>query len=125
MVVIPLNNYIKEILKKYAGVVPYVISNVKMNKYLKELIELVEIDDDVLISFTKGGVRQTKCFKKYQLVTVHTARRSFATNAFLRDIPTISIMKITGHRTERAFMKYIKISQEENANKLTNHPFFN
>ncbi len=125
LVVIPLNNYIKEILKKYAGVVPYVISNVKMNKYLKELIELVEIDDDVLISFTKGGVRQTKCFKKYQLVTVHTARRSFATNAFLRDIPTISIMKITGHRTERAFMKYIKISQEENANKLTNHPFFN
>ena len=50
---------------------------------------------------------------------------SFSTNAFLMNIPTISIKKITGHRTEKAFMKYIKISQAENANKLTNHPFFN
>jgi len=41
------------------------------------------------------------------------------------DVPTISIMKITGHRTEKSFMKYIRISQEENANKLTHHPFFN
>jgi hypothetical protein len=40
------------------------------------------------------------------------------------DIPTISIMKITGHRTEKAFLKYIKISQDENANKLLTHPFF-
>jgi len=40
------------------------------------------------------------------------------------EVPTISIMKITGHRTEKAFMKYIKITQEQNANKLGNHPYF-
>jgi hypothetical protein len=33
-------------------------------------------------------------------------------------------MKITGHRTESMFMRYIKISQEENANNLLNQPFF-
>jgi hypothetical protein len=27
-------------------------------------------------------------------------------------------MKITGHKTERSFMQYIRISQEENADKL-------
>jgi len=125
LVVIPLNTYIKNILEKYDGAIPGLISNVKMNKYLKELAEKAELTEDIVISFTKGGVRKTEVFKKHDLVTVHTARRSFATNAFLRDIPTISIMKITGHRTERSFMKYIKISQEDNANKLTDHPFFN
>ncbi len=63
-------------------------------------------------------------YKKYELLTVHTARRSFATNAYLEDVPILSIMKITGHKTEKAFLKYIKISQEDNANKLINHKFF-
>jgi len=44
---------------------------------------------------------------------------------YMADVPTISIMKITGHRTEKSFLKYIRISQEDNANKLMNHPFFN
>ena len=73
---------------------------------------------------TKGGERIREVFKKYELITVHTARRSFASNAYLLQVPTISIMKITGHRTEKSFLKYIKISQKDNANKLINHPFF-
>ena len=43
---------------------------------------------------------------------------------YLAGIPAISIMKITGHRTEQAFMRYIQMSQEDNANKLIDHPFF-
>jgi integrase len=42
------------------------------------------------------------------LLSTHTARRSFATNLFLSGFPAISIMKITGHTTEKSFMKYIK-----------------
>jgi integrase len=125
VVIIPLKGYVKEILKKYDGVPPQAISNQKMNEYLKELGELAEIKEDVIISLTKGGKRQTENFKKYELITTHTARRSFATNAYLQNVPTISIMKITGHRTEKSFLKYIKISQEDNANKLIDHPFFN
>ena len=82
------------------------------------------IDDSFVITATKGGKRVTEVFKKWELITTHTARRSFATNAYLQNVPTISIMKITGHRTEKSFLKYIKISQEDNANKLINHPFF-
>lgn len=125
VVVIPLHSYIKEILKKNGGIIPDLISNQKMNEYLKELGKKAEINEDVLISSTKGGKKHSESFKKYDLITVHTARRSFATNAYLNDIPSISIMKITGHKTENAFLKYIKISQEDNANKLINHPFFN
>ncbi|HWB26996.1 MAG TPA: site-specific integrase [Chitinophagaceae bacterium] len=123
-VIIPLTSAVKNILAKYDGVPPQVISNQKMNQYLKELGQLAEIDENILITATKGGKRQSEAYKKYDLITVHTARRSFATNAYLNGVPTISIMKITGHSTEKAFMKYIKISQEDNANKLLNHPFF-
>jgi integrase len=124
VVIIPLKGYVKEILKKYDGVPPQIISNQKMNEYLKELGQKAELKDDVVIASTKGGKRHTENFKKHELITTHTARRSFATNAYLQNVPTISIMKITGHRTEKSFLKYIKISQEDNANKLINHPFF-
>jgi integrase len=124
LVIIPLHPFVKAILKKHNGIPPEVLTNQKMNDYLKEIGEWAGIDETVVLHFTKGGQRVTETHKKYQLITTHTARRSFATNAYLQDVPTISIMKITGHRTEKSFMKYIKISQEDNANKLINHPFF-
>ncbi|MBL7882584.1 MAG: tyrosine-type recombinase/integrase [Bacteroidia bacterium] len=124
LVIIPLKSHVKHILAKHEGIPPQAISNQKMNDYLKELGQLAEIKEAVLISFTKGGEQQNVVFEKWQLITTHTARRSFATNAYLQNVPTISIMKITGHRTEKSFLKYIKISQEDNANKLIHHPFF-
>ena len=43
---------------------------------------------------------------------------------YLAGIPSIAIMKITGHKTEKEFMKYIKISEEQNAAELMSHPYF-
>ena len=124
LVIIPLHRMVKEIIKKYKGSLPPSISNQQMNKYLKEIAELAEIQETINITITRGGNAEHEVSKKSDLVTTHTARRSFATNTFLMDVPTISIMKITGHRTEKSFMKYIRISQEENAHKLSSHPFF-
>ena len=72
----------------------------------------------------QGGVRMSFVKPKYELVTTHTARRSAATNMYKAGIPAISIMKITGHRTQVSFMKYIRITEEENAELLRTHPFF-
>ena len=124
IVVIPLHWTIKEILQKYNSETPRALTNQKMNEYIKEVTELSKIKERVTITKTKGGLNFDKTFEKWELVTVHTARRSFATNMFLAGVPSISIMKITGHRTERAFMKYIKVSQEQNADKLSKHPYF-
>lgn len=124
-VVIPVKSVVKTIWDKYDGNLPRAISNQKMNDYLKELGKVAEIDKITTIKKTSGKeVRETKC-PKYELITTHTARRSFATNAYLNGIPAISIMKFTGHKTESSFMKYIKVSQERNAELLSSHPFFN
>ena len=125
VVIIPLHKYIREILKKYNNKLPQALSNPKMNLNLKHLGSLAKINEPTETSITKGGklVKDTKV--KYKLIGTHTARRSFATNLYLQGIPAITIMKITGHRTEKSFLRYIRISQEENANKLLTHPFFN
>lgn len=123
-VVIPVKPVVKIIWDKYNGNLPRAISNQKMNDYLKELGEVAEISKNVIIKKTSGKVVKETICPKYKLISTHTARRSFATNAFLSGIPAISIMKFTGHRTESSFMKYIKVSQEKNAELLSSHPFF-
>lgn len=126
MVIIPLHWTIRAILNKYSNKLPRVISNQKFNEYLKDIgkTEEAKLTETVLINQTKGGLRYESKFEKWQLVTVHTARRSFATNMYLAAVPSISIMKITGHQTEKVFMKYIKITQEQNADLLSKHPYF-
>jgi len=110
--------------EKYDGNIPPTISEQKYNDYLKELGRLIGLDEPINTTITKGGRKVTETKPKYSLITSHTARRSFATNAYKNDVPVIAIMKITGHRTERSFMKYIKVSKQENAEQLSNHPFF-
>lgn len=123
-VVIPCHYRVMEILRKYDNKLPRVMSNQKFNDYLKEIGEAAKLNEQVTVSITKGGMKVDSNLKKHELITVHTARRSFATNMYLAGVPTISIMKIIGHRTERAFMKYIKVTQEQNADILANHPYF-
>lgn len=123
-VVIPIHPIVRDILKKYshtAKSLPRPLSNQKMNEYLKEIGKVVGIDEKILRSKTKGGLRAQTTVSKFDLMTTHTARRSFATNLYLSGFPSISIMKITGHKTEKAFMSYIRISQEENAKRLSEH----
>ena len=103
---------------------PRQITNQKMNEYLKDLGELLKFEEDILIVKTKGGKREETVFKKYDLISCHTARRSFATNSFKAGVPSISIMKITGHTTEKSFLQYIKISNEENAVLMAQNSFF-
>lgn len=123
-VVIPLHKFVKEIIEKYEGNIPEPLTNQKMNEYLKIIGDNAGINELVETSITKAGKLEKETTEKFNLITTHTARRSFASNLYLADVPAITIMKITGHKTERSFMRYIRITQEENANKLLNHDFF-
>lgn len=121
-VVIPIHPVVKNIIAKYRGDLPPSISNQKTNEYLKELgAKLTAFSIKVSKSITKGGIKTVQTFDKWQLLTSHTARRSFATNLYLQGFPSISIMKITGHQTERAFLRYIKVTPKESAILLEQH----
>jgi integrase len=114
-VIIPVFAEVKTILEKYGGEPPPKISNQKLNTYIKEVCELVGIHDSVTIPVNKAGKSEEQTFKKFELVSSHTARRSFATNAHLKGLPSHEIMLITGHSTETQFKKYIRVTNEENA----------
>lgn len=114
-VIIPLSPMVIEILQKYNFKLPKAISNQKFNESLKTIAEEAKLNENVVKNITKGGVTQTKIIKKFNLVTSHVARRSFATNAVKRGIEPILVMAITGHKTEKEFLKYIKLSNEEKA----------
>jgi len=123
-VVIPIHPVIKEIIS-HGFDFCVVVSDQKINEHIKEIAELAKIDDVVLVNKNKGGKIISEDKRKWELVTTHTARRSFATNAYKSGVPTLAIMKITGHKTEASFLRYIKVSAEENAQILMKHPFFN
>lgn len=114
-VVLPIPKQLKEIYQKYNGKFPVLCDRGKCNKHLRQLGELAGIDTQTPITENRGGKVTTTVYKKYQLIGMHTARRSFATNMYKRGLPTIMIMQLTGHTTEENFLKYIKITKEENA----------
>jgi integrase len=120
-VVIPCHKIVTAMLGKYKGALPRSISNQKMNDYLKEVCQLAGINSQESKAQTKGGKRITKISEKWQMVSTHTARRSFATNMYLLGIPALTIMQITGHRTEKAFMRYIKLDREQHAKVMALH----
>lgn len=120
-VLIPLHPVVNSILDKYNGTLPDAPSNQKFNDYIKEVCEFAGINTLETLSITKGGKRISETKPKSQLVSSHTARRSFATNLYKDGFPSISIMAITGHKTERAFLKYIKVTPEEHASLLQLH----
>ncbi len=117
-VVIPVHPVVLSVINKYDGQLPPAISNQKTNAALKAIGKLAEINESVNISSISGGIKHSKTYQKWELISSHTARRSFATNLYKAGFPSHSIMKITGHKSESAFLKYIKVTPEEHAHLL-------
>lgn len=115
-VVIPVNNIILEILTKYNHQLPKPISNQKFNDYLKEVAKMVDsLHNTETMVITKGGKTKEVTKARHELISSHTARRSFATNAFEKGIETKLIRAISGHRTDVSFYSYIKTDATKQA----------
>lgn len=100
---IDLNAFTKEILDKYAKeqfpdnrALP-VISNQKMNKYLKDLGELCGFKDPIKRVCFRGGKRVEEIYPKYEMLGTHAGRRTFICFALSSGIPPQVVMKWTGH----------------------------
>lgn len=124
---VPLHPKVLEILNKRNGKFPYPISDQKYNGFIKTVCELAEINE-----LTKGSKlvetetdskvyrKKSGMYKKYDLVTSHIGRRSFATN-FYGTIPTTYLIYITGHSSETMFLNYIGKSNKDLALEITKY----
>ena len=116
-IVIPLRKQVKEVLAKYGGQAPD-IDSFTFNKRIKELGDGAGLHQKVEIEHKRGTIKESQLLEKYKLISSHTCRRSFCTNAYLDGIDVQLIMKISGHKSEKAFRRYLKISNYEAAQKL-------
>ena len=123
--IIELNNHSKAILDKYKDVafendkVLPVITNQKMNDYLKELAELAGIDEPIRQTYYKGNERIDDVTPKYALLGTHAGRRTFICNALALGIPPQVVMKWTGHSDYKAMKPYIDIADDIKANAMS------
>lgn len=101
---IPVHKLVKQIVE--VDGFPESISQQKLNEHIKILGEMANINDTIIFTRTKGNRRVEYTKKKYEMITTHTARRSFASNLISRGIPKQFIMAVTGHKTESSFNKY-------------------
>lgn len=121
---IELNKYSKGILKKYEkqifphdGALP-VLSNQRMNEYLKEMAEIMGFNEPITITSYKGNQRIDEVYPKWQMIGTHTGRRTFICNALMLGISPQIVMKWTGHSDYKAMKPYIDIADRAKADAM-------
>lgn len=122
-VVVPCKPIVCDILDRYGGGMPQ-ISDVNYNRYLKELGERAGLTSEEKMRYYHGGEMRMVSFKKWEKLSSHTARRSFATNLFKQGVSPVAIQKMTGHTNTKVLMSYIKMDGEEVAVNLANNAYF-
>jgi integrase len=124
-VIIPISPVVNEILIKHNFQLPKAPCNQVFNRVLKEVGKLAGINENISVTKTIGGIKKTTIYKKYQLLTCHTGRRSMISNSILAGLPTSSVMLISAHKSLKVFQSYVRINQKQNAEALAKHTFFN
>ena len=121
-VVVPLHPITARIIAANGGQLQRVCTNQKMNTYLKELGELMGFTDSVEMRENIAGKTVMVKMRKCDAMTTHTARRTFATIAFTEWLmPAWMVMQATGHKTERDFLRYVKVSKDQAAVKMSKY----
>lgn len=123
---IPVLEEVEEVLNKRNGEFPRPLSDQRYNDYIKEVCQLAGIDE--LIKGKRKVLRDPNIRKpkrsdyrseigmypKFELISSHVGRRSFATN-FYGKVPTPYLINITGHGSEKMFLKYIHEKEDKKA----------
>jgi integrase len=114
---VPIHPIVRSILKKYRDNPPTVISNQKFNEALKVIAEKANLGETSI---------DGQIVSKKDHISTHTARRSFATNAYLsKSMQVYEIMNCTGHKSESSFLKYLKLHGLDHAKLAAESKFFN
>lgn len=122
-VILPVSSRLQEALGRNGGVAPR-LSQQKFNDAIKRCCKKIGMTDKIHVSRSRGAERVSSSHERWEMVSSHTARRTGATMLYLAGIPIKRCMLITGHSTESNFLRYVRITKEENARMLADNPFF-
>jgi len=121
--VIPIHPVIKEIQASGFDF-NQTLSDQKINDHIKEVAKFAGLKHEVQFFERKGGEVITGAYPLCELISTHTARRSFATNAYIAGVPLPAIQKVLGHSKIETTIRYLRLTAQQNAEKLSKHPFF-
>ncbi len=120
---IPLNKFALEILKRYkenpVKALPK-LSAQKLNKYIKELCEIAGFKNPVTFIEYRAGKAIEVTKPKYELITSHTARKTFITNSVIFGMNIKALKGITGQKKDSTLNKYIKIAEDFKKTEMDN-----
>lgn len=111
--IIPLNNFSKSIIEKYSRrdsdkVFP-MITNSLLNRRIKTAARLVGIDSPVRIVYYSGSERYEEVHPKFEVLSIHAGRRTFAVNALSMGISAFVVKEIGGWANMKAMAPYSAI----------------
>lgn len=118
--IIPLSSSVKDVITKYNGFPSFTGKLVDFNKIIRKICEKAKVNDVITNDRYKNGKHIQTKHKKFELISSHTCRRTFCTLKFLDGMDAQAIMQFSGHKTERAFMRYLKLDAELTAIKYAN-----
>lgn len=113
---VPISKYVRAILERYDYKLPKAFSTPVTIEHLRKICSMAKIDEEIKITEIKAGELVETIYRKYELCGTHTARRSFCTNFYLLGVDVVTLMSMSGHSSQEQFFKYIKVSQEQQAN---------
>ena len=111
LVRIPLHPKVSEVLTERG--IPRPISGQKFNNYLREVAKYAGVNSKVEIKRIRGGKREIVNKEKWELISSHTCRRTFATLLYKKGVNPKLIMMLTGHRQLNTFMNYIVVDNQD------------
>ncbi|MBV5280871.1 MAG: site-specific integrase [Paludibacter sp.] len=94
------------------------VSSYRFNERVKDLGKKIKLYKKVEVVRKKGNVRVTEVLDKWEMISLHTCRRSFCTNMYLSGFPAEELKRISRHKSPTTFMRYIKVDNQQAANRL-------
>ncbi|MDQ8015087.1 MAG: tyrosine-type recombinase/integrase [Flavobacterium nitrogenifigens] len=112
-ILLPLHPTVLQIIREEERF-PGKLSVQQYNLQIKEVARLAGITSKIKVRKRRGFRSRTETIQKWEAVSSHIGRRSFASN-FYGKIPTPLLMEATGHSTEEMFKRYICNADSERA----------
>ena len=103
------------LLDKYEGTRAHLLpaySNQVMNRYLKRIAQLAGLREMVEVVTVEEGKVVKPQQPKHELLSMHTARHTFAVLSLMRGMPVAVLQKVLGHAKTQTTMLYAKVVED-------------